>query len=54
MMTAEERKVYMHKYYIENKSYLQRYKRAWYQRNKADINERAAERKKKREADKWE
>ena len=54
MMTPEERKVYMQKYYIENKSYLQRYKRAWYQRNKADINERAAERKEKREADKWE
>lgn len=37
-MTPEERKVYMHKYYLENKAHLKRYRRAWYLRNAERIN----------------
>ena len=39
-MTPEERKAYMYKYYLENKSYIQRYKKRWYEQNRELINER--------------
>lgn len=52
-MTSEERKVYMHNYYIENKSYIQRYKRAWYLKHKDEVDRRSAEYRRKR-ANKWE
>lgn len=37
-MTPEERKVYMHRYYLKNKAHLKRYRRAWYLRNAERIN----------------
>ena len=47
-MTAEERKVYMHKYYEDNKSYIQKYKRAWYLKHKDEVDRRSAEYRRKR------
>jgi hypothetical protein len=39
-MTKEERKVYMHNYYLENKEYIRRYKKGYYLRNREAIAER--------------
>ena len=39
-MTTEERKVYMHNYYLDNLDYLKRYRKRWYAKNKDIVNER--------------
>ena len=36
-MTPEERAAYMKRYYEQNKAYLKRYKKAWYERNREDV-----------------
>ena len=40
MMTKEERAAYMKRWYAENKEYVSRYKKAYYQRHGAAINAR--------------
>lgn len=39
-MTKEELKVYMHKYYLENKEWISHYKKGYYRRNREAINAR--------------